>query len=145
MKKSEIPPNVYLQVCPSRELLVRVADKWATMTLIALSGCTLRFGELKRLMEGVSQKMLSQTLRNLERDGLIRRTVFTGRPLRVDYDLTDRGQALVKLLKPIVRWAQDSLKVIILDREKYDKKLTSLHKVSNVQKFVGGKAVPKAR
>jgi DNA-binding HxlR family transcriptional regulator len=145
MKSTEVLPNVYLQVCPSRELLVRVADKWAAMALVALSSRTLRFGELKRMMEGVSQKMLSQTLKNLERDGLLLRQVFTGRPLRVDYHLSDRGKALVKVLKPIIRWSQDHISVILEDRKEYDVKMGDSQTVSRSQKFVSGKLARRAQ
>jgi DNA-binding HxlR family transcriptional regulator len=117
--KNKINPSIYLAICPSRELLVRVADKWAAMILISLNNSDLRFGELKRALQGVSQKMLTQTLRNLEHDGLILRTVFTGRPLRVDYSLTSQGRSLVSVLMPLVSWAETNIPNVLLHRKKF--------------------------
>jgi DNA-binding HxlR family transcriptional regulator len=117
--KKRIDPSIYLAVCPSRELLVRVADKWAAMILISLSSSDLRFGELRRAMQGVSQKMLTQTLRNLEQDGLVLRTVFTGRPLRVDYSLTLQGKSLVNVLLPLVSWAETNIPNVLQHRKKF--------------------------
>jgi DNA-binding HxlR family transcriptional regulator len=116
----EPKPNVYLEQCPSRELLARMADKWATMVVVALDGKPYRFGELKRLLQGVSQKMLTQTLRNLERDGFVTRTVSLEKPLRVTYQASPLGKELASVLEPLISWAEESLKEVIERREQYD-------------------------
>jgi DNA-binding HxlR family transcriptional regulator len=97
-------PAVLAANCPSRVLLDHVTSKWGVLVLIALSRGTLRWAELRRRVEGVSEKMLSQTLRTLERDGFVRREVATTIPPRVDYSLTRRGQELTALLVPLVQW-----------------------------------------
>ena len=93
--------------CPSRTLLSHVTSKWGVLTLVALADGTRRWSELRRAVEGVSEKMLAQTLRTLERDGLVRRTSHGTVPPRVDYSLTDAGQELVELLFPLVAWTVD--------------------------------------
>jgi DNA-binding HxlR family transcriptional regulator len=147
MKSKNIQPNIYIQLCPSRALLSRVADKWATMALLALGDSTLRFGELKRKLEGVSQKMLAQTLRNLERDGLIAREVFSGRPLRVDYMLTARGKGLVTQLEPIVLWAQENVIGIERHQIAFDKaqKMLNMPNDPRTTLVVAGKKVASSK
>jgi DNA-binding HxlR family transcriptional regulator len=113
-------PSVYLLQCPSRELLVRVADKWTALLIVALSKNSYRFGELRRHIEGISQKMLTQTLVNMERDGLVMRKVFTGKPLRVEYSLTPLGTELIHVLNPLLAWAEDHLGDVINHRSRYD-------------------------
>jgi DNA-binding HxlR family transcriptional regulator len=120
-------PNVYLEQCPSRELLTRMADKWATMVMVALAEKPYRFGELKRLLQGVSQKMLTQTLRNLERDGFITRTVLSERPLNVNYQVSPLGKDLASILKPLIFWAETSLKEVVEKREQYDASISLEH------------------
>src|SRR3954469_10558043 len=90
--------------CPSRVLLDHVTSKWGVLVLIALSRGTLRWAELRRRVEGVSEKMLSQTLRTLEQDGFVLREAATTIPPRVDYSLTRRGAELTALLAPLVHW-----------------------------------------
>ncbi len=90
--------------CPSRTLLDHVTSKWGVLVLIALSRDTLRWGELRRTVEGVSEKMLSQTLRTLEEDGFVLREAAPTIPPRVDYSLTPRGRELTRLLLPLVDW-----------------------------------------
>jgi len=87
--------NAFLAACPSRQLLDRISDKWVTLVLCALSGNgSMRYSELARRLGGVSQKMLTQTLRSLERDGLLTRTVVATVPVTVSYELTDLGVSL---------------------------------------------------
>lgn len=117
-------PNVYSQQCPSRELLVRVGDKWAVIIVVALAERAYRFGELKRHAEGISQKMLTQTLRNLERDGLVVRTVFTGSPLQVEYSLTLLGRELTNVLHPLLTWAEDHVPEVLAHRDHHDSEVT---------------------
>jgi DNA-binding HxlR family transcriptional regulator len=86
--------DAYLATCPSRQLLSALADKWVALVLNALRDGTLRHAELARRIAGVSQKMLTQTLRSLERDGLVARAVTPAVPVRVDYELTALGRDL---------------------------------------------------
>jgi DNA-binding HxlR family transcriptional regulator len=118
-------PSVFLRQCPSRELLSRIADKWSVMIIVALAEQPLRFGSLKRKLDGVSQKMLTQTLRNLERDGLIVRLVNTGRPLKVEYRLSVLGDTLIALLQPLLQWAEQNLATVALSQVDFDSELAS--------------------
>lgn len=111
-------PNVYAAICPSREVLAMIGEKWVSLVVGALNDKTLRFGELKRVCEGVSQKMLTQTLRKLERDGLVARTSFSNEMvLRVEYQLTPLGQSLVPVVNMVKAWAEENLKQIEENRE----------------------------
>ena len=92
--------------CPTRQLLDVLADKWVTLVLAALSAGPRRHGELRSEIAGVSQKMLTQTLRGLERDGLVTRTVTAAVPVRVDYALTALGEDLAPVLGAIKTWAE---------------------------------------
>lgn len=91
--------------CPARALLERVTSRWGVLVLVALSEGTMRWGELRHLLTGVTEKMLAQTLRTLETDGLILREAHPVVPPRVDYSLTDRGRGAAELLLPLVDWA----------------------------------------
>lgn len=113
--------SVYSQQCPSRELLVRVADKWAAIIIVALAVRPYRFGELRRRVEGISQKMLTQTLRNLERDGLVNRKVFTTSPIQVEYSLTPLGRELTAVLQPLLTWAEAHVPDILANRDRHDR------------------------
>jgi DNA-binding HxlR family transcriptional regulator len=91
--------------CPGRALLERVTSRWGVLVLVALSEGTMRWGEIRHLLTGVTEKMLAQTLRTLEADGLILREPHPVVPPRVDYSLTDRGRTAAALLEPLVEWA----------------------------------------
>lgn len=95
--------------CPSRQVLDRIGEKWATLVIRVLDDGTLRYSDLQRRVGGVSQKMLTQTLRSLERDGLVERRVFPVVPPRVEYSLTPLGRTLVEPLDAICRWAERHL------------------------------------
>ncbi len=96
--------------CESRRVLDLIADKWTTLVIYALGqNGTRRFGELNRDIEGISQKMLTQTLRRLERDGLVRRKVYPEVPPRVEYALTELGASLCEPLRALCRWAEEHL------------------------------------
>ncbi|MCC6261905.1 MAG: helix-turn-helix transcriptional regulator, partial [Anaerolineales bacterium] len=97
--------NVYKEACPTRLALDRIADKWTTLIIGLLENRPRRFSELKREIEGISQKMLTQTLRGLERDGLVTRTVYAQIPPRVEYELTALGQTLCEPIAAIRHWA----------------------------------------
>ena len=108
-------PAVLSANCPSRVLLDHVTSKWGVLVLIALSRGTLRWAELRRRVEGVSEKMLSQTLRTLERDGFVRRDAAATIPPRVDYSLTPRGKELTALLVPLVQWVAGHADEVLQD------------------------------
>lgn len=99
-------PDPYLAACPSRALLARIGEKWAALALVELEAGPRRFGELQRRLQGVSQKMLTQTLRHLERDGMISRTLLSDRPIQVSYALTERGRSLAPILFALKEWAR---------------------------------------
>lgn len=105
-RKGESRADVFDPNCPSRVLLDHVTSRWGILVLVALDDRTLRWGELRRCVKGISEKMLAQTLRTLEADQLVRRTAHPVVPPHVDYSLTERGAELVGLLLPLVRWAE---------------------------------------
>lgn len=111
-----LQPNTFIADCPTRGILSRLAEKWTMLTLAALCGGPMRFGELRRLIEGVSQKMLTKTLRKLERDGLVHRQVYDEMPLRVEYSLTPLGQECAHLVSEIKLWAEENMDEIGLAR-----------------------------
>jgi DNA-binding HxlR family transcriptional regulator len=118
----ELKPNVYAAICPSREILALIGEKWVSLVIGALEGRVLRFGELKRVCEGVSQKMLTQTLRKLERDGLVVRTLYADTlPLKVEYQLTECGKSLLPIVHGARSWAEKNLHQIEENRVLYDK------------------------
>ena len=98
------PDQVLPAACPSRVVLDHVTSKWGVLVLVTLSEGTLRWGELRRRVQGISEKMLAQTLRTLERDGFVHRDAQPQVPPRVDYRLTPRGEEVVALLLPLMDW-----------------------------------------
>ena len=107
--------------CPAvREVLHRVGDKWSVQIVALLGGGRRRFTELRRAIEGISQRMLTLTLRGLERDGLVTRTVFPEIPPRVEYELTRLGETLLEPIQGLVEWAADHRTSIQAAREKFD-------------------------
>ncbi|SDO49585.1 DNA-binding transcriptional regulator, HxlR family [Nakamurella panacisegetis] len=112
--------NAYLAMCPSRNLLDRISDKWVALVLVALGQSDKRYSELSRQLVGVSQKMLTQTLRLLERDGLIRRELTLSVPVRADYSLTPLGRSLLPLLASVKEWAESHMDEVLAARTVYD-------------------------
>src|SRR2546430_16230998 len=109
------------EACPAvREVLNRVGDKWSVLIVALLGEGPLRFSELRRSIEGISQRMLTLTLRGLERDGLVTRTVFPEIPPRVDYELTRLGTTLLDPIQGLTEWAAAHRTSIQEAREKYD-------------------------
>ena len=102
------------------DVLARVGDKWTVFVVRLLADGPMRFNELKRAVDGISQRMLTLTLRGLERDGLVTRTVFPTVPPRVDYALTDLGQTLITMLQGLGEWAIENRPTIVAAREAYD-------------------------
>ncbi|MDV3123520.1 helix-turn-helix transcriptional regulator [Mycobacterium sp. 21AC1] len=130
--------DAFVAACPSRKLLDRLSDKWVTLILAALGGggshrfgadCTgeprsMRYSELSRLLAGVSQKMLTQTLRSLERDGLVTRTVVPTVPVTVSYELTDLGLSLHQMMRGLKTWAEMHMDDVLANRATYDTRVT---------------------
>ena len=112
--------SAYVAECPSRQVLDALSDKWVTLVLTALSGEPRRYSELSRTIAGVSQKMLTQTLRTLERDGLITRTITASVPVRVDYELTSLGRTLLPVVRAIKDWSESHIAEIHAARTGYD-------------------------
>jgi DNA-binding HxlR family transcriptional regulator len=111
--------------CEVRQILDRVADKWSLLVVSLLKRDTMRFTELKRAIEGISQRMLTVTLRNLERDGLVRRTVYPEVPPRVDYQLTPMGCTLLGTIEALVRWTEEHQAEIVRARAQFDAQATT--------------------
>ncbi|BCJ36765.1 transcriptional regulator [Actinocatenispora thailandica] len=114
--------DAFLAVCPSRQLLDAIADKWVTLVLTALDAGPARYSQLSRQIAGVSQKMLTQTLRTLERDGLVERTVTASVPVRVDYALTPLGASLVAVIAHLKDWAEVHMPDVQQSRRRYDRR-----------------------
>src|ERR1700722_6045155 len=126
--------DAYLANCPSRQLLDRISNKWVALILAALGGAgphqsssagggqpqPMRYSELSRRLAGVSQKMLTQTLRSLERDGLLTRTVIPTVPVTVTYELTDLGLSLHSLMRGIKEWSEQHMDQVIANRADHD-------------------------
>jgi DNA-binding HxlR family transcriptional regulator len=104
----------------ARDVLNRVGDKWSAYTIALLGGGTMRFSELRREIDGISQRMLTVTLRALERDGLIDRKVYPVIPPRVDYSLTPLGRSLLQAVRQLVAWSEANTEAIQAARERYD-------------------------
>jgi DNA-binding HxlR family transcriptional regulator len=102
------PGDVFLADCPARLAVEIIADRWAVVTIYALSRGPRRHGELVELIGGISRKMLTQTLRRLERHGLVARTAFNEVPLRVEYELTPLGRGLIEPIASLTRWAEEN-------------------------------------
>lgn len=114
--------------CPMHELITRLGDKWSMLVLIALAhspGKCLRFSDLMRLVHGVSQRMLTTTLRHLERDGIVTRRVYPEVPPRVEYTLTDLGQELLLPVEALVQWMKERWPVIEQARAAYDARISA--------------------
>ena len=108
--------NVLARECPSREVLQHVTSRWGVLVLIALQKGTLRFAELRRLVGGVSDRMLAQTLQLLEKDGFILRTDHQEVPPRVDYSLTPTGHEVAERVRVLVDWIEDNITDILQNR-----------------------------
>ncbi|WP_174187110.1 winged helix-turn-helix transcriptional regulator [Nocardia barduliensis] len=109
--------------CEVRQILDRIADKWSLLVIALLDQRSLRFTELKRAIDGVSQRMLTKTLRHLERDGLVRRTVYPSIPPRVDYALTPLGTSLHTTINALVTWTEAHQNEIASARYAYDRRV----------------------
>lgn len=112
--------NVLTATCPSRTSLARIANKWTAMVVSALSDGKMRFSDLRTAVDGISGKVLTGTLRDLERDGLVSRRVYAEVPPRVEYELTTLGHTLRTPLGALNRWAEDHIDQVLVARKAYD-------------------------
>lgn len=114
------PWDVMVATCPSRTSLAKIANKWTAMIVIALNDGPLRFGVLRDAVDGISGKVLTETLRDLERDGILTRTMYNEMPPRVEYELTALGQTLRDPLAALGHWAQEHIETVLHARDEYD-------------------------
>jgi DNA-binding HxlR family transcriptional regulator len=117
-----VTSDVYSGACPARALLDRIANKWTTMIIGTLgeAGAAVRFSDLRRSINGISQKMLTQTLRDLERDGLVVREIFPVIPPRVEYSLTPLGRTLDDPLRALSQWAERHMSEVHAAQRSFD-------------------------
>ena len=115
-----LDPNPFAADCPTRQVLDRIGDRWTMLVLLLLDRRTHRFSELSREIEGISPKVLTQTLRALERDGLVSREVFAEVPPRTEYTLTDLGSTLVGAVSALDRWARSHIDEVQAARAGFD-------------------------
>ena len=118
--ETKYPWNVFSSHCPTRQVLDRIADKWTVLIIRRLSDGTLRFAQLRRAVDGISQKVLTNTLRGLERDGIVTRRIYASVPPRVEYSLTDLGRSLCDLVEAICCWAEANIEQVQVARAVYD-------------------------
>ena len=112
-------PDIYDKNCPTRLVLDRIADKWTVLIIGQLAAGTLRFNELKRRVSGITQKMLTQTLKGLERDGMVTRKIYATVPPKVEYSLTVLGGSLTGVVAAIKSWAESNIGMILSAQEKF--------------------------
>ncbi|KAB2974999.1 helix-turn-helix transcriptional regulator [Streptomyces sp. SS1-1] len=118
--EQDLPYNVFARTCPSRGTLEHVTGRWGGLTLGALYEGSLRFNELRRRVDGVSEKMLSQTLHALERDGLVHREAQPTNPPRVDYELTALGRGVAERLMSLIQFVEGRMDDVLDARRTYD-------------------------
>jgi DNA-binding HxlR family transcriptional regulator len=111
--------SLNIETCPARNVLSHIGNKWTTLLLIAISEQPQRFNELRRNIPIISQRVLTQTLRNLEVDGLVKRTVYPTKPPSVEYSLTPLGESLLVPISELYKWADANYNKILASRKKY--------------------------
>ena len=119
----KLKPNIFVLACPSREIFSRIGGKWTIMILLCLEKTPKRFNELKKVIDGISQKVLTENLRSLERDGLIFRKVISSRPIKVEYSSTHLSLELLEILNGLKDWTEGSMKLMLNHNENYDREL----------------------
>ncbi len=112
--------DVYSRHCPARLVLDRLADKWVLLVIGRLWDQAVRFNQLRRDVDGVSQKVLSQTLKKLERDGLVERRVYATVPVTVEYSLTALGRSLAETIESFSHWAERNINAVLAAQHSYD-------------------------
>ncbi len=118
--------NPFERNCPSRQLLDRIGDRWTVLVISALDDGPQRFSQLHTTVDGVSQEMLTQTLRALERDGLLTRTVYPEVPPRVEYELTNTGRSLLAPLRALTQWSTENMDAVWKSQQTYDDRRANL-------------------
>jgi DNA-binding HxlR family transcriptional regulator len=127
-------PNPATEDCRNlSSILALVGDKWTVLIVVLLGDGPKRFNEMKRMVGGISQRMLTFTLRGLERDGLVTRTVFPTTPQRVDYELTELGSTLWKAVEPLGSWARAHVTEILASRKQFDEK-SAAHTARSIER-----------
>lgn len=120
MTKKEEKKSI-VEICPIRNVIARFGNKWALLVIYILNeNGSIRFNQLARQIPDISTKVLSNTLRILEADGLVKRTVFPEVPIRVEYELTETGKSLIPIIISLTEWAQNNMKSIMGHRKKFE-------------------------
>ncbi len=115
--------DVFNGQCPTRQVLDRIADKWSVLIIRKLTDGTMRFAQLRRAIDGISQKVLTNTLRGLERDGIVTRRIYASVPPRVEYSLTELGRSLCEMVASICGWAEGNIERVQAARAVYDRSI----------------------
>ncbi|WGW13587.1 helix-turn-helix domain-containing protein [Saxibacter everestensis] len=113
--------NALLDLCPARQLLEAISSKWVALVMLALMDGQQRHSDLRKKIPGASQKMLTSTLRSLERDGLVSRRVTASVPVRTDYELTPRGHSLLRIVFEMKEWAEENMDDVAASRMEHDR------------------------
>jgi DNA-binding HxlR family transcriptional regulator len=121
-EQDKLAYDAFMATCPTRQVMSTIGDKWSALLVNALADGPRRHGELARTVAGVSQKMLTQTLRTLERDGLVTRSVTPTVPVRVDYELTELGQSLVPILQQLKGWSETHIEQVLTARASFEER-----------------------
>ena len=121
-KNNEIEANVFIKVCPSRDVISRLSGKWTILILALLKDSPKRFNQIKKEIEGISQKVLTENLRSLERDGLVSRKVYTQNAVKVEYGVTLQSKELLKIVKQFTNWSEQNWKNILKNNKIHDSK-----------------------
>lgn len=116
--------DIMVKACPTRQVMTQIGGRWSLLIISALEYRALRFNQLKKTIDGISQKVLTQNLRALERDGIVARRVFNTNPVTVEYSLTEIGSGLVDVIRQLREWAYGNMDAISLARERYDEQET---------------------
>ncbi|BAY14306.1 transcriptional regulator, HxlR family protein [Anabaenopsis circularis NIES-21] len=114
-------PEIFTLDCPTQQILDVIADKWSVIVLYCLAYRSRRYGEIQRCIQGISQKVLTQTLRKLERHGLVERTILSQMPLSVEYSLTSLGKTLIEPLQSLASWTREHFYEVVASRDLYDR------------------------
>lgn len=122
--------DAYSDRCPTRLILDRVGDKWAVLVLGLLVDQPTRFNQLRRTIKGISQKMLSQTLKSLERDGLVKRRAIATVPVTVEYSISPLGRTLAQAVDPLRLWAERNVKDVLAAQRRYDQTVEKTARVA---------------
>lgn len=120
--KSTVVPHISVSACSYRRALELIADKWTVLVIYALEDGKQRYGDLRRQIEGITKKMLTQTLRNLERDGLVLREVHPSLPPTVEYSLTPLGESMIEPLKVLHKWTSEHFQQVEQARAAFDQR-----------------------